>query len=118
MSLFTDTLKQFLDAFPEPPELDVWDVLIDEEIGELLEALGDVDRVAQIKESLDVIWVIVGRMVALGLPFDDLWRELARSNMSKFQGAQYRDDGKLLKGPHYSPANIAGVLGIDREAAL
>ena len=33
--------------------------------------------------------------------------EVHRSNMSKFEGASYRDDGKLMKGPNYSRADLS-----------
>ena len=37
------------------------------------------------------------------------WNEVVRSNQSKYPPT-YREDGKLLKGPHYSPPDIAGIL--------
>lgn len=37
------------------------------------------------------------------------WTEVQRSNMSKFP-ATYDEDGKLQKGPNYSPPDIAGIL--------
>jgi hypothetical protein len=35
---------------------------------------------------------------------------MIKSNMSKIQGAQIREDGKFLKGPHYVPPDIEGVI--------
>lgn len=62
------------------------------------------------------------------LPLPDVWAEVQRSNMSKMQrpnhdadcgimtgrcscgAVLYRDDGKILKGDRYSPADVASIL--------
>ena len=40
-----------------------------------------------------------------GIPLDDCLREIHRANMTRAGG-----DGKILKGPNYSPPDIAKVL--------
>ncbi len=61
----------------------------------------------------DGIYVKYGHAIERGIPLDDVLREIHRSNMSKL-GADglpiLRDDGKILKGPNYSPPDIAKVL--------
>lgn len=63
-----------------------------------------------LKELSDLRYVTEGCAVSLGLPIDQAFREVHRSNMSKL-GANglpiVREDGKVLKGPGYSPANMA-----------
>lgn len=53
-----------------------------------------------------------------GVDLNAVLAEIARSNMSKL-GADgkpiYREDGKVLKGPNYSPPDIAGVLQAQGE---
>lgn len=83
--------------------------LIEEELKELylgLEA-GDVANVA--KELADLIYVLVGSAIAWGIDLASVWDEVHRSNMSKNPDNK-RADGKVLKGPEYSPANIEAVL--------
>lgn len=48
----------------------------------------------------------------LRLPLDAIFAEVVRSNRSKLVNGkiQRRQDGKILKGPDYSPPDIAGVL--------
>ena len=66
-----------------------------------------------LKELCDLMYVLVGTAVVFDLPLYDAFREVHRSNMSKLgeDGKPiYRDDGKVLKGPNYSPADILEVL--------
>lgn len=65
------------------------------------------------KELTDILYVTAQQMVTIGLPVDALLREVQRSNMSKLgeDGKPiFREDGKVLKGPNYSPADIQKVL--------
>jgi predicted HAD superfamily Cof-like phosphohydrolase len=66
-----------------------------------------------LKELADLVYVIEGFAVELGVDLDKVFEEVHRSNMSKL-GADgkpiYREDGKVLKGPHYTEADIAKAL--------
>lgn len=83
---------------------------------ELLDALngvGDVRLIA--KELADVVFVAIGTADLLGIPFNKVFEEVARSNMSKVgdDGKPLRRaDGKVLKGPNYSPANLDFVEAV------
>lgn len=71
----------------------------------------DLSKVA--KELADLLYVVYGTAAAYGIPIDDVYREVHRSNMSKLgeDGKPiYREDGKVLKGPNYSPADVEKVL--------
>lgn len=65
------------------------------------------------KELADLLYVTYGSGDTMDIPMDEVYREVHRSNMSKL-GADgkpvRREDGKILKGPDYSPANIESVL--------
>lgn len=69
-------------------------------------------RTAAIKELCDVLFVALGAAVALGVDLELPFQEVCRSNMSKFAEGWNAgfDGGKLVKGPGYSPANLAAVL--------
>ncbi len=64
----------------------------------------------------DLVYVIYGAALELGIPMEDVLAEIQASNLSKL-GADgkpiYRDDGKVLKGPNYFAPDIARVLGLD-----
>ena len=87
--------------------------LINEELQETNEELDAMDLSKLAKELTDILYVTAQQMAVLGLPIDALLREVQRSNMSKLgeDGKPiYRDDGKVLKGSNYIPANIEKVL--------
>jgi predicted HAD superfamily Cof-like phosphohydrolase len=67
------------------------------------------------KELADLLYVTYGSGDTMDIPMDEVYREVHRSNMSKL-GADgkpvRREDGKVLKGPNYSPADIESVLKV------
>lgn len=67
----------------------------------------------------DMIYVIYGMALESGIPLDAVLAEVQRSNLSKL-GADgkpiLRADGKILKGPNYTPPDIATVLATARLA--
>lgn len=66
------------------------------------------------KEAIDIIFVAAGFLNSLGIDVEAAWAEVLRSNMSKLDPetgkACRREDGKIMKGPNYSPANLIPVL--------
>jgi predicted HAD superfamily Cof-like phosphohydrolase len=81
--------------------------LIEEEYTEFLEALNWGDKVFIAKEACDLVYVVVGTLIALGIPFNDVFAALQQSNMTKVGpdgSVVKRDDGKILKGPDFRPA--------------
>lgn len=61
----------------------------------------------------DLIWVIEGFCHSLGIPLQDVWNEVARSNHSKISdngNIIKREDGKVLKPDTYSPPDIKRIL--------
>ena len=81
--------------------------LIEEEYNEFLEALGWGDPVFIAKEAADLVYVVVGTLISLGIPFNDVFAALQASNMTKIGADGHvvrREDGKILKGPDFKPA--------------
>ena len=110
--------------------------LIAEELTELCEALGvavkiesngvssqfvveavkdddQVDLIAAADALGDLDYVVQGANLVFGFPAEPVLKEIHRANMSKLgeDGKPiYREDGKVMKGPNYTPPNVAGVL--------
>lgn len=87
--------------------------LIDEEHKELVEAMEAEDMENIAKELCDLLYVVYGTALAYGIDVDECFREVHASNMSKLgpDGKPiYREDGKVLKGPHYRPPSLKRVL--------
>lgn len=59
---------------------------------------------------LDLMVVVIGTAVAMGLHIPPGWEEVHRSNMSKFVDGYRREDGKWIKGPSYSPARLREIV--------
>jgi predicted HAD superfamily Cof-like phosphohydrolase len=91
--------------------------LIVEETNELfieLEAESP-DMTKVIKELMDLIYVVMGTVVAIlgRVDYMPFFKEVQRSNLSKVwdDGTIHKDEqGKVLKPPTYKPADIAKVL--------
>lgn len=91
--------------------------LIVEECNEVLEALDGDDIVEVASELADLVYVVAGTALAYGIPLDEVFAEVHRANMSKLgeDGKPvYREDGKVLKGKGFKPADVAKVLGVER----
>ena len=114
--------------------------LMCEELGETLEAMSNDDMEGVADGLADLVYVVAGTALALGIPLDKVWDEVQRSNMSKFpecdicggsgqlqdldntvsldcpecSGAglvALRDDhGKIIKPDGWTPPDIASVL--------
>jgi len=84
--------------------------LIAEELEELKEAFVRDNKVETYDAILDLLVVVVGTAVACGMEIEPGWQEVHRSNMSKFIDGHRRKDGKWMKGPSYSPANLKPIL--------
>ena len=99
--------------FNKPELVELRRRLIKEEFNEVMIALDSQDRENLLKELCDLVYVVVGTAVAFGLNFDEAFRRVHESNMSKL-GADgkpiYREDGKVLKGPNYQPVNLKDLV--------
>lgn len=95
-----------------PIEKDVFDLrktLIEEEHAELQDALNSGNQEYIAKEAADLIYVILGTMVAYGIDLNPVWDEVHFSNMQKVGGAN-RADGKVLKPAGWKAPNIRAIL--------
>jgi len=83
--------------------------LIQEEFEELQEAMQSKDLPSMAKELADLLYVVYGTAVSLGIDIEPVFKEVHRSNMSKVGGYK-REDGKWVKPPTYSPASLEDIL--------
>jgi phosphoribosyl-ATP pyrophosphohydrolase len=121
---------QNVPCIPDGPSRALGAELVREEYSELIDALIEVER-SQLdgrssvdemvgdlaKEALDLVWVVLGLLHRFGVPVDECWAELCRSNGSK-SPAHVAESGKLEKGPDYRPADMASIVRrarVDRE---
>ena len=87
--------------------------LIQEEVAELAQALIQKDIVEIADALTDILYVTYGAGHAFGIPLNECFEEVHRSNMSKLgiDGKPiYRQDGKVLKGRGYTPPQLARII--------
>lgn len=96
-----------------PPETGMRILLLQEEVGEYVNAI-DQEDILEIADALaDIVYVAYGAALTHGVDLDAVLAEVHRSNMSKLgeDGKPiYREDGKVLKGPNYSPPDLFPIV--------
>lgn len=87
--------------------------LIGEEFDELCAAASTGDLVGIADGLADLLYVVYGAGHEYGIQLDHVFEEVHRSNMSKLDDSGKplrRSDGKILKGPNFSPPDIRAQL--------
>ena len=78
--------------------------LIKEEVEEVFEAIKESHEAHVLKELVDVVVVCVGMSDTYGWDFDNAFKRVHESNMSKLDDEGkpiYREDGKVIKSKNY-----------------
>lgn len=122
MSNFTDVLR-FMNAVKQPVRSSArWPdeatvklrvELIREEFEELKEAIEKGDLVGVCDALTDILVVTYGAGGSFGLNLDASFKEVDRSNCSKLDDNGMpivREDGKVMKGPNYSPPDLWTIV--------
>jgi predicted HAD superfamily Cof-like phosphohydrolase len=87
--------------------------LVIEEFRELMTAYANRDMVEIADACADLKWVIEGLEHTLNIPQQEVWNEVARSNLSKISQTGKvikREDGKVLKPEGWSPPDIRAII--------
>jgi predicted HAD superfamily Cof-like phosphohydrolase len=75
--------------------------LIEEEVGELNDAVADDDTVEQLDALVDILVVTMGAIRAAGWDGEGAWKEVMNTNFAKVDPTTgkviKREDGKVLK---------------------
>lgn len=75
--------------------------LIDEEVGELQQAVSTDDRVEQLDALIDILVVTIGALHSAGFDAEGAWQEVMKTNFAKINPdtglVNKREDGKVLK---------------------
>ena len=107
---------QFRHAYgvPNTPDLDEMQLrLITEEYNEFASAYADEPDENQLKELADLVYVCFQFAENKEWDLLEALRRIHASNMSKLgEGGKpiRREDGKVLKGPNYKPADVSDLV--------
>ena len=84
--------------------------LIDEEVGELHQAVLANDEVEQLDALIDILVVTIGAIHSAGFDAEAAWKEVMRSNFDKIDPdtglVKKREDGKVLKPEGWTPPEL------------
>ena len=83
--------------------------LIAEELAELKSALLVNDMIETVDAIADLLYVVIGTAVELGVDIEPFFDEVHASNLSK-GGGHKRNDGKWVKPETYTPPNLKRVF--------
>ena len=87
-----------------------------EEVDEFVEAWEDGDEAGQADALIDLVYVAMGTAHLMGLPWQALWDEVQRANMTKQRASADGSDSKrgnaldVVKPPGWTPPDIEGIL--------
>jgi predicted HAD superfamily Cof-like phosphohydrolase len=111
--------EKFLHPVSDKPTLAVNEELrynlMKEENDEYLEAAEKADLVGVADALGDQLYILCGTILAHGMQnlIGEVFDEIQRSNMSKLgsDGSPvYREDGKIMKGPNYTPPDLKYIV--------
>lgn len=87
--------------------------LIEEEAAEFRDAV-EADDLVEVADAIgDLLYVVYGAALTFGIPAREVFAEVHRSNMTKLNDdgePDFRGDGKVLKGPNFSPPELLPIL--------
>lgn len=127
MSNWFEDVKDFHRAFgqrigsvPELPDSEERSLrikLLIEEVAEYSEAENEHDLVEVADALADIIYIALGTAVSYGIPLDNVFEEVHRSNMAKLVDGKplKREDGKVIKPAGWKPPDVEGVLKKSHE---
>lgn len=120
-----DMVKEFHEAYncpvytqpiiPDMERVNLRMKLMREELNESCFSMLEQDIVGIVDGLCDLLYVVYGTAHEFGLGqlLKEAFREVHRSNMSKLgeDGKPiYREDGKVLKGPNFTPPNLITII--------
>ena len=100
------------DTRPGFPEIEIEERrlrLLQEEYGELFEAVRHKGLSDIAGEAVDLIYVTVGLLLEYGIDIRPIWDAVHKANMAK-AGGERRADGKILKPEGWKPADLKGLI--------
>ena len=115
IGLQLEEMAEKLDAiFPDGSTIAecVKEMAIDFKDGEHDEFVCLANREEMLDADVDLAWVTIGSMLSQGADVTGAMNEVVRSNMSKMvDGVMQKDaNGKVIKGPDFSPPNLAPFI--------
>ena len=113
---FMQAFGQQVETQPTWPDFNTRELrvdLIQEEVDELVEAIGNKDMVEIADALAAILYVVYGAGHSFGIDLDECFTEVHASNMSKLgdDGTPVKaENGKVIKGPGFFPPDLESIL--------
>jgi predicted HAD superfamily Cof-like phosphohydrolase len=112
-----DTFATACDQPPSESNYNMYLSLIDEEYGELVEAVKAENRVEQLDALIDILVVTLGAIRAGNFEGEGAWKEVMATNFAKIDPdtgkVRKREDGKVLKPQGWRAPQLEQFVGKD-----
>jgi NTP pyrophosphatase (non-canonical NTP hydrolase) len=109
-----DVNTALISDWKSSPQAELYKKLCEEEFTELIDAWNETDVVEVADAIADLIWVLQGLALSIGVPQQAVWDEVARSNLAKIDSVTgkvlKRADGKVQKPDGWTPPDIRSIL--------
>jgi predicted HAD superfamily Cof-like phosphohydrolase len=109
-----DTFGTACDQPPSEANYKMYLSLIDEEVGELVDAVAANDKVEQLDALIDILVVTMGAVRAAGWDGEAAWKEVMDTNFAKIDPdtgkVRKREDGKVLKPEGWKAPELAQFI--------
>ena len=110
-----DTFATACDQPASPENYKMYLGLIDEEYGELVDAVDADDKVEQLDALVDILVVTMGAIRAAGRDGEAAWKEVMDTNFAKIDPTTgkviKREDGKVLKPEGWTAPELSQFIG-------
>ncbi len=109
-----ETFGTACDQPPSEANYKMYLSLIDEEVGELVDAVTANDKVEQLDALIDILVVTMGAVRAAGWDGEGAWKEVMDTNFAKIDAetgkVRKREDGKVLKPEGWKAPELAQFI--------
>ena len=95
-----------------PNEREMACALIEEEAAEFRAAVETSDLVEIADAVADLVWVVLEAGLTFGIPIEEVFAEVRRSNLTKIEGGEpiVNAVGKIVAGPGFSAPDLLPIL--------
>ena len=111
-----DVFQSACDQAPSPANYDMYLGLIDEEYGELVEAVIAKDPIEQLDALVDILVVTIGAIRAGNMAGEGAWKEGMEPSFAKIDPdtgkVRKREDGKVLKPDGWRPPDLKAFVDL------
>jgi len=92
--------------------------LIEEEAAEFRAAVEASDLIEIADAVADLLWVVLEAGITFGIPIEEVFAEIRRSNLTKIEGGEPTVNavGKIVAGPGFSAPDLLPILAAHAQS--